>query len=84
MPNEEPKRQTCEKLIGQLDSKAGLVNEEIPEIDETDFPPDQHAVPGQPFGQVLISNDDLMKSNKIVIAVDQLTKVRFSGAKDLL
>ncbi|MEO0686984.1 MAG: hypothetical protein AAFY76_18550, partial [Cyanobacteria bacterium J06649_11] len=75
---------TYEKWIWQLHQKAGLVDEDVPQIDETDFPTDQHADPGQPYAQVLFSNDDPMKSNKIVFAGDQLTRVRFSGAKDLL
>ena len=61
-------------------STHGLVDEDVPEIDETD----QHIDPGQPYAKVLFSNDDPMKSNKIVFAGDQLTRVRFSGAKDLL
>ena len=75
---------TYEKWIWQLHRKAGIVTEEMPDIDSSDFPPDQHADPGQPFGQIIFSDDDPMKSNKIVFAGDQLTRVRFSGAKDLL
>ena len=55
---------TYENWIWQLHRKAGLVSDEdVPNIDTTELPPNQHADPGQPFAQVVFSENDPMKEN---------------------
>ena len=75
---------TYEKWIWELFSKAGIVTGEIPDINVNEELLSETAAPGQPRAQVVFTKDDPMKENKIMFAGDQLTRVRFAGAKDLL
>ncbi|XP_066931058.1 uncharacterized protein [Clytia hemisphaerica] len=75
---------TYEKWIWELYDKAGLAPPEIPDIVVDVVPESNQADPGQPMAQVVFTSNDPMKDNKIVFAGDQLSRIRFSGAKDLL
>ena len=73
---------TYEEWIGDIYKEAGFISEspnmENPEI--IDFA----VATGQPKGFTVHSKDDPCKNMKIMFAGDQLTRVRFAGAKDLL
>ena len=62
--------------------QAGLLDE----IPHTDNPPvpEGPAEPGQTNAHRQDTNDDPVREMKIPFAGDQLTRVRFAGAKDLL
>ena len=71
-----------ESWISEIYQRAGL----LPDIPPTANPPvpEGPALPGQTHSFKVFSEGDVMKNMKIVFAGDQLTRVRFSGAKDLL
>ena len=87
---DEKKYQDCIKIlrtyeywIWELYHKAGLADA-VPEIEVEVALSSNHARPGQPHAEVVHTKDDPMKANKIVFSGDQLTRIRFAGAKDLL
>ena len=55
----------------------------MPHVDNPDVP-GAPASPGQPNAHRQDTPDDPMREMKIVFAGDQLTRVQFAGAKDLL
>ena len=73
---------TIEKWISQIYKKAGLLdilpNVENPELSNL------HAEAGQAGAYVVQAEDDPMRDMRIPFPGDQLTRVRFAGAKDLL
>ena len=73
---------THEKWIAEIYVQAGLLDE----IPHTDSPqvPEGPAAPGQINAHREDTNDDPVREMKIPFAGDQLTRVRFAGAKDLL
>ena len=73
---------TYEKWIAEIYVEAGLLDE-IPQVDN---PPvlDGPAAPGQPDAHREDTPYDPMREMKITFAGDQLTIVRFAGAKDVL
>ena len=75
---------TYEKWIFEIHKKAGLINEYPYRLQNPDLPAVQVSNPGQPGAHVPSTIDDPMYEMKIAFAGDQLTRVRFAGAKDLL
>ena len=65
-----------EKWIAEIYVKAGLLDA-VPKVDNP-------AAPGQPDAHREDTHGDPMWEMKMAFAGDQLTRVRFSGAKDLL
>jgi hypothetical protein len=73
---------TYEKWIAEIYFKAGLL-QEIPQADNPPVPAGP-AAPGQTHAHQQPTSNDPMRDMKIAFAGDQLTRVRFAGAKDLL
>ena len=73
---------TYEKWIAEIYVKAGKLDK-VPVVDNQPAPHGP-AAPGQRDAHRQDTVDDPMREMKIVFAGDQLTRVRFAGAKDLL
>ena len=71
-----------EKWIAEIYVKAGLLDA-VPEVDNPPVP-DGPAAPGQPDAHREDTPGDPIREMKMAFAGDQLTRVRFAGAKDLL
>lgn len=71
-----------ESWIAEIYHKAGF----LPNLPDTNKEPIQETVvpPGQPFSHTVFTSDDPIKNMKIPFSGDQLTRVRFAGAKNLL
>ena len=75
---------TYEKWIFEIHQKAGLINEYPYMLENPDLPARPVSNPGQPGAHIPSTVNDPMYEMKIPFAGDQLTRVRFAGAKDLL
>lgn len=73
---------TYEDWIAELYSKAGLL-QNLPNREHPPLPEEPASV-GQTQSHTLFTEGDVMKEMKIPFSGDQLTRVRFAGAKDLL
>lgn len=78
----EMAKRSYEKWIAEIYVEAGLLDE-IPQVGNPPVP-NGPAAPGQPDVHREDTPDDPMRKMKITFAGDQLTRVRFVGAKDLL
>ena len=76
--------QTYEKWIFEIYQKTGLINEYPYMLQNPTLPDPPVCNRGQLCAYVLSTSDDPMYFMKIPFAGDQLTRVRFAGAKDLL
>ncbi|XP_057312277.1 uncharacterized protein LOC130653781 [Hydractinia symbiolongicarpus] len=74
---------TFEFWIAEIYHKAGLLQDK-PDVDDTIHIPEGPAMPGQTYGHVAHTENDPMRDMKIPFSGDQLTRVRFAGAKDLI
>ena len=74
---------TYEKWIAEIYVQAGLLDEILPHTDNPPIP-EGPAASGQTNAHRQDIHDDPMRDVKIAFAGDQLTHVRFAGAKDLL
>ena len=74
---------TYEPWIAEIYHCAGfLLN--IPQKDDPEVPEVLLIPPGQPLANANFTEDDAMKDIKAVFSGDELTRVRFAGAKHLL
>ena len=73
---------TYEKWIAEIYVQPGLL-QELPHTDNPPLPAGP-AAPGQTNAHAQATPEDPVKDMKIVFAGDQLTRVHFAGAKDLL
>ena len=64
-------------------NEAGLL-EEIPAVENPPLPDIPTATAGQRLAHTIFTENDEMKEMKIAFAGDQLTRVRFAGAKHLM
>ena len=71
-----------ERWIAEIHVEAGLLDE-LPQVESPPVP-EGPAAPGQPDAHRENNPDDPMREMKIPFAGDQLTRVRFAGANDLL
>ena len=74
---------TYEDWISEMYIKANFLNVE-PNRDNPHVPANASARPSQPGAYKIFTDGDAMKEMKIMFNGDQLTRVRFAGAKDLL
>ena len=75
---------TYEKGIFEIYQKAGLINQYPYWPQNPNLPDPPVCNSGQPGAHILSTSNDPMYSMKIAFAGDQLTRIRFAGAKDLL
>lgn len=72
-----------EEWIAQIYHQAGFLPQ-IPETENVPLQENSKAVAGQRLAHTVFTDNDEMKEMKIVFAGDQLTRVRFAGAKHLM
>ena len=73
---------TYESWIAEIYKEAGFLNN-LPAAGNAEVPPGP-ANPGQVFAHINFTERDPMKNMKICFSGDQLTRVRFAGAKDIM